>query len=239
MIDSGILSPSRSVAVDEALLEGHGNGSTPDTVHFYTRSQPTVSIGQFQRAAEAVDLEECARRGVAVMRRRSGGGSIFTDGGQLIFAIVTSESVLGTAPADAFKAVCGAVAESLRGMGVEAEYRPVNDIEVGGRKVSGSAQLRRHGSVLHHGTVIVDTDLETMDAVLKGAHTRPSERVTRLSDLLRPPPDAGQVKSALAEGFGRLFKVEFEISQLTESESAMVDGYVASRYGNDSWNLKL
>jgi lipoate-protein ligase A len=227
------------VAIDEALLEGHGHGSTPDTVHFYARSQPTVSIGQFQRVAEAVDLEECARRGVAVVRRRSGGGSIFTDSGQVIFAIITSESVLGSAPADAFKAVCGAVAESLRGLGVKAEYRPINDIEVDGRKVSGSAQLRRHGSLLHHGTVLVDTDLETMDAVLKGAPMRPSERVTRLSDLLRPPPDASQVKIALADGFGRLFEVEFERSQLTESESSMVDEYVASCYGNDSWNLKL
>jgi lipoate-protein ligase A len=239
LIDSGILTPSRSVAVDEALLEGHGHGSTPDTVHFYTRSQPTVSIGQFQKVGEAVDLGECARRGVAVVRRRSGGGSIFTDSGQLIFAIVTTESVLGSAPAYAFKAVCGAVAESLRGLGVEAEYRPINDVEAGGRKVSGSAQLRRHGSVLHHGTVIVETDLETMDAVLKCSPVRPSERVTRLCDLLVPPPDVGQVKIALTDGFRRLFAVEFEESELTESESAMVDEYVASCYGNDSWNLKL
>ncbi len=238
-MDSGPLSPARSVAVDEAILEGHGEGSSPDTVHFYTRSEPVVSIGRFQRVAEAVDLEECARRGVAVVRRRSGGGTIFTDGAQLIFAIVASESVLGSAPADSFRSICEVVAKSLRGLGAEAEYRPMNDVEVGGRKVSGSAQLRRHGSVLHHGTVIVDTDMETMDAVLTGTHTRPSARVVRLSDLLHPTPSMDDVKYSLVTGFEALFNARFERSQLTKSEEAMVTDYVATCYGNDSWNLKM
>jgi len=238
LIDSGPLSPPHSAAIDESILESHGLGDVPDTLHFYTRSQPTVSLGQFQKAAEAVDLEECVRRGVAIVRRRSGGGSIYTDGGQLIFAIITSESILGSTPAGAFKAVCGAVAESLRGLGAHAAYRPMNDVEVRGRKVSGSAQLRRHGSLLHHGTVIVDTDLETMDAVLKGTATRPSARVTRLSDLLHPAPGMDQVKGALTCGFGRLFEVEFERSQLTEPESKTVENYVASCYGNESWNMR-
>ena len=237
LVDSGALPPPQSAAVDEAVLEARSRSLVPDTLHFYTRSQPTVSLGRFQKIAEAVDVAACRARGVAVVRRRSGGGTIYTDSGQILFALISSRSVLGEDATGSFARVCAAVADSLTSLGVDARYRPVNDVEVRGKKISGSAQLRRRGSVLHHGSVLVNTDLETMDAVLINTSIAPSDRVTTLSLILGRTPDVEDVKRLMAESFREALGIEFEIGGLTEYELGLVENYVASHYGKEEWNL--
>ncbi|UCE45180.1 MAG: lipoate--protein ligase family protein [Methanobacteriota archaeon] len=239
IVDSGPLPTARSAAVDEAVLESHGLGLVPDTLHFYSRAQPTVSLGRFQKVTETVDMRACKARGVAIVRRRSGGGSIYTDSGQLMFAVITSQTTLGNLPHNSFETVCGALASALSRMGVDARYRPVNDIEIGGRKVSGSAQLRRRGSVLHHGTILVDTDLETMDLVLRNQTLIPSERVTTLSRVLGAAPDIEIVKRHATESIEEALGARFERNDLTDGELRLIDEYVESFYGRDDWNLKL
>jgi lipoate-protein ligase A len=240
LVDSGKLRPPESVAADEAVLEAHSKGAVPDTLHFYVRSSPTVSVGYFQKVAETLDLDACARLGVSVVRRRSGGSSIYTDGGQLIYGLVVRAEELPPTPEASFALVCGAIAKALSGLGVEARHRPVNDVEVGGRKVSGSAQLRRRGSVLQHGTVIVDTDLRAMDSVLRHvSEQRPSERVTTLAALLGRSPGMDEVKVSLRESFSSLFEVGFEEAGLTAGEEETVKRLVNERYSRDEWNLRL
>ena len=238
-IDSGPLTTPISAAVDEAMLESHGLGLVPDTLHFYSRTQPTVSLGRFQKVTETVDMQACKARGVAIVRRRSGGGSIYTDSGQLLFALITSQNTLGNIPHTSFGTVCDALAGALSRIGVDARYRPVNDIEIGGRKVSGSAQLRRRGSVLHHGTILVDTDLDTMDLVLRNQPLVPSERVTTLSRVLGGAPDIEVVKRLVTESIEEALDVQFERGDLTDEELRLIGGYVESFYGRDDWNLKL
>lgn len=239
LIDSGQVQPPESAAIDDAILTCHAEGVVPNTLHFYARSRPTVSIGYFQKAAEALDLEECQRRDVAIVRRRSGGSAIYTDSGQLVFAVVAPRDEVSGEGANPFARVCGAVADALRSFGLDAEHRPMNDVEVGGRKVSGSAQLRRHGSVLHHGTVIVNSDIEAMDAVLKGAKPRPSERVTTLTNLLPEPPRLDDLKSAIASAVGAAFGVEFDDGTLVEREQELIAAAVRECYSRREWNLRI
>jgi lipoate-protein ligase A len=240
LVDSGFVPPAASAALDEAVLEAHSRGSVPDTLHFYARSSPTVSVGYFQRAGESLDLEACRRLGVHVVRRGSGGSTIYTDRGQLIYGLVVRSDELPPTPEASFALVCGAIARAISSFGVEARHRPVNDIEVGGRKVSGSAQLRRRGSVLQHGTVIIDTDLRTMDAVLRGrGGPRPSERVTTLASLLGTAPDVAEVKRRVAREVGGALGSEVVEGVLTGAETEDVERLVAERYSRDEWNLRL
>ncbi|UCE92404.1 MAG: lipoate--protein ligase family protein [Methanobacteriota archaeon] len=239
LIDSGQVGPPESAAMDDAILTCHADGAVPNTLHFYVRSTPTVSIGYFQRAEEALDLQECARRGVAIVRRRSGGSTIYTDQGQLVFAVIAPVEEVARGGANAFSRVCGAVADALRSFGIDARHRPVNDVEVGGRKVSGSAQLRRHESVLHHGTVIVDSDIDAMDAVLRGAGPRPSARVTTLASLLPQPPSMGDLKSAMAESIGSVFHAELRTGSLVDRERELVGSSVRECYSRREWNLRI
>ncbi len=240
LVDSGVVGPPVSAALDEAILEAHSNGAVRDTLHFYTRSSPTVSVGYFQRVGETLDLDACGRLGVSIVRRGSGGSSIYTDEGQLIYGLVVRSEELPPTPEASFAVVCGAIATALSSFGIDARHRPVNDIEVGGRKVSGSAQLRRRGSVLQHGTVIVDTDLTAMDSVLRHADgPKPSERVTTLAALLGHAPDMDEVKARVRGAISDAFGVRMDKDVLTGEEEGHVGRLVEERYSRDEWNLRL
>lgn len=245
LVDSGLVPPPESVALDEAMLEAHIQGLVPDSLHFYRRSTPTISVGYFQRIEESVDLEECRRRGIAIVRRKSGGSSIYTDQGQLIYGLVLHEQEVSKDRADTFKVICSALAAALSSLGADARYRPMNDIEVSGKKVSGNAQLRRKGSVLVHGTVIVGTDLAAMDSVLKikssdslGA-AKPSDRVVSLSTLLGEKVSVESVKEMIVKHLENAFGVVIGPGQLTEWERVRAAQLVEERYSRDEWNLKF
>jgi lipoate-protein ligase A len=242
LVDSGLVHPPESVALDEAMLEAHSQGRVPATLHFYVRAVPTVSVGYFQKLDESIDVEECRRRGVAIVRRKSGGSTIYTDRGQLIYGLVMDTSCLGR-DESVFSAVCGSLARAVSSFGVEAHYRPPNDVEVGGMKVSGSAQLIRSGSVLQHGTVLVDTDLEAMDAVLKPvlqgeSLVRPSERVTTLAKVIGRIPDMDAVKGEIAREIELRCDAKFEVASLTDFEARIVQELVVQRYSREDWNSK-
>ncbi len=245
LVDSGLVPPPVSAALDEAILEAHIAGMVPNTLHFYRRDRPTISLGYFQKVAESVDVPECGRRKVALVRRKSGGSSIYTDRGQLIYGLVVRETDLPAERGESFRMICTAIAKALSTFGVDAVYRPMNDVEVGGMKISGSAQLRRKRSVLQHGTVVVDTDLKQMDRVLRtlktapGIGVRPSNRVTTLASLTGTAPDMELVKKALVSSFEDSFKVRFVPGPLSEVEDAFVRKLVRERYSKKEWNMKF
>ncbi len=246
LVDSGLVRPPESAAIDEAILEAHSEGLVTSTLHFYRRSQPTISLGYFQKVQEAVNLEEADRRGVALVRRKSGGSSIYTDPCQLIYGLVVRETDLPGEHAEAFRVVCSALARAISSFGVVARYRPMNDVEVNGRKVSGNAQLRRKGSVLVHGTVILQTDVTTMDAVLRpraveeGDALKPSDRVASLEGLMTGlPPSMLEMKTAIAQEISREFDVELLGSSLSDREKMLVSEFVHDRYGNNEWTFRF
>jgi len=245
LVDSGLVPPAESAALDEAILEAHIAGEVPNTLHFYIRSEPTISVGYFQKVAESVDLAECERRGVAIVRRKSGGSSVYTDRGQLIYALVVHESDLPAERGDSFRLTCQAIADALRSFGVDAVYGPMNDVEVDGRKISGNAQFRGKGSVLQHGTVVVDTDVPNMDAVLKVSGSRrrdlsrPSDRMTTLASLVGTAPEMEIVKGAMVSAFEEAFDARFSVSSLTELERALVKKLVDERYSKKEWNFRF
>lgn len=245
LVDSGLVSPAESAALDEAILEAHAEGRAPNTLHFYIRAVPTVSVGYFQKIAESVDTAECERRGVSIVRRKSGGSSIYTDRGQLIYGLVVHQSDLPVDRADSFRVICQAIADAVKSFGVDAVYRPMNDVEVDGRKISGNAQLRRKDSVLQHGTVVVDCDMAAMDAVLKVTSvrrkgiSRPSDRMTTLTRLIGAVPDMDAVKGSILRTFGEAFDANFSLSPLTDIESRMVKTLVSERYSRREWNFKF
>ena len=245
LVDSGLVEPAESVALDEAILDCHVAGIVPNTLHLYRRRVPTISVGYFQSIGASLRVDECGKRGVAIVRRKSGGSSIYTDRGQLIYGLVVRSADVPAGPDEAFRMICTALANALSHFGVPARYRPLNDVEVEGRKISGSAQLRRKGSVLVHGTVLVDTDVETMDAVLIVDRTkspdipRPSRRIVTLSSLLATVPDMESVKARVAGEFEKTFGVQFEAGELTSAEKVAAKKLVDERYSQKDWNFRF
>ncbi len=240
-----MVGPAESAALDEAILEAHASGEAPNTLHFYRRAAPTVSIGYFQKVDETVELGECERLGVAVIRRRSGGSSIYTDAGQLIFGLVVRASDLPKGREESFRFICSAIARAVGSLGVGAYYRPANDVEIGGRKVSGNAQFISRGSVLHHGTILVDTNTSNMDAVLKVERAKhpslvkPSDRVTTLASILGTRPDIEVIKESIGREISTALACKLDRSSLSPKEKDLVRKLVQERYGRKDWNLRL
>ena len=244
LVDSGIVSPEYSAASDEAIVNARLAGSVPNTVHFYTRDSPTISIGCNRSVEKSVFIDEAARRNVKIIRRFSGGSAVFTDKGQLIFALVLDASMLPHDIVESYEKVCGAVIQGLSILGIKAEYKPVNDILVGGKKISGSAQLRRGGVVLHHGTMVVDIDLESMAAVLKPIRGKKDEQyvtkqVTSLREVTGKALDMQVLKRALVKGISDAFGVTLYPRSLTQHEVDDISRLIEEKYGSRDWNWKL
>lgn len=232
LVDTDLVSPERSAAIDEAILLARDKGSVPDTLHLYRRDSPTVSLGYFERTGSCLDLEAMERLKVRAVRRASGGSAIYTDPGQLIYSVIMDRRSVPEDPQATFRILCQGLVLGLEELGVRAEYKPVNDILVNGRKISGSAQMRRGGVVLQHGTLLVTVDYDRMFAVLRSSK-RVRDSMVSLSELIVPAPSMDEVKKAVVRGFSRALGCSIEKGALTLSEVKDVDELVSTKYGRE------
>ncbi|MCS7103602.1 MAG: lipoate--protein ligase family protein, partial [Candidatus Korarchaeum sp.] len=187
LLESG--DAATNMAIDEALMRF----GIP-TVRFYRFKPSSVTIGYFQRVNSAVNLEEARKLGVKVVRRATGGGSVYHDEeGELTYSVVASESLFPKGFAESMRHICEGVVRTIRSFGLKAEFSGVNDVVVAGRKLSGSAQAREQGILLQHGTIMYATDLEKLASLLLAPKEKLSdkgvssilERVTTISRELR------------------------------------------------------
>ncbi|MEM2626366.1 MAG: biotin/lipoate A/B protein ligase family protein, partial [Candidatus Jordarchaeales archaeon] len=176
------------------------------------------------------------------------GGAIYSDENGIIYSIVVSEGnpKIPRNIAESYSVLCRGLIDAMKILGLDAVFQPINDILVGGKKVSGSSQTRRRGVVLHHGTLLVRADIETMKRVLKIPEEKMSdkaaksleERVTSLEKLLGREVSMDEVKEAVRKGFEKALEVKFEDGELTEYEKKLVRKLVEEKYSRDEWNLK-
>lgn len=148
------------------------------------RNSDCVVLGRFLKAVEEVHLEEAQRLRVPVLKRISGGGAVFHDAGNLNYSIYMKEASLPVYNVEeSLRLLSFPVTRLLEALGLPWEWAAPNSIFVAGRKISGSAQARSRGRVLHHGTLLVDTDLEKMGRLLKAGGRSKTAPVVNLADV--------------------------------------------------------
>ena len=137
----------------------------PDAPEFYSfwQTPPTLMLGYNQSAAQEVDLAAVLRRGVAIRRRRSGGGTIYTDGGtlQMTHLIPDSPDLSRQLAVET-----GRLAAALCKLGIPAEFNDRNDILVDGRKVSGAAGYGCGNRYLYHASLLWEVDPDAVGELL-------------------------------------------------------------------------
>lgn len=195
--DLGSVDPEYSVRYDDAILRAHSRGEVPDAAYVYSRTLPTVSMGRSSVAEDCVDLDYARANGIAVVRRASGGSAVFSDTKQLTYSAVFEDD--GSSREEVFGRVCACVVEALDAMGIEGVHKPVNDVLVDGRKISGGAQKRFRGSILQHGTLLVADSRDVMERVLIPLKKR--SPTVSLEEILGRMPERDEVVSALRRGF--------------------------------------
>jgi len=235
-----------SMALDEAILRLNATGRSPSTLRFWTWSPSAVSIGFFQSISKEVDLAAAERHGVQVVRRITGGGAVFHDSdGELTYSFVCREGDVPDDIIESYRVICGGLVLGFRRMGISAEFRPVNDVQVNGRKISGSAQTRRDGSILQHGTILVSPDVRLMFEVLKVGGTKISdksiasvyERVTTVERETGKKPGMDEVMEQMVEGFGEALGARIFHGEPTEEELALAAD-LRKKYSSREWNWR-
>lgn len=237
LIRTGLEEPARATAIDEAVLDAVVSGEGPATLHLYRRSRPTVSLGRFLAVDEACDRAYCEEHDVAIVRRISAGGAIYTDPSVVLFGL--ADPALGTSPEQILEAAGTAIAEVVaERTGAEARFVPDNDVHVGDRKVCGLAVAIRRNVGLLHGAFVVDLDLAGTAGALGQDPDAIGERVAGLNELVEQAISVDDVEEMLVEALSGLLDEDPVPRPLTETEEAHVRELVDERYGDDGWNLR-
>lgn len=218
LLDSGLRRAAENIAFNKALLESHQSGRSPNTLRFL-RFTPSALVGFHQDVGQELRVDYCREHDIEIQRRITGGGAIYFDPSQIGWELYLDKQVLGTADMDAIaRRICEAAARGISALGVDARFRPRNDIEVDGRKISGTGGASDGDSILYQGTLLIDFDIERMLRVLRipaeklsdKAIATARERVVNLKELLGTAPSIDSVKTSIAQAFAEEFRVEFE-----------------------------
>ena len=146
-------------------------GYVSDEAFFTWRVSPTVIIGRNQDLEAEVNLEYCRRNGVAIVRRKSGGGCVYADKDNIMLSYVSPRGQVQ----EVFEKYLDALTDCLRSLGLNAEKSGRNDILVDGRKVSGNAFHQLPDRSIVHGTLLYNTDFDALEEAIRP----PVEKLTR------------------------------------------------------------
>jgi len=249
LLDTGVRDAFYNMALDEALVTARARGLVANTVRFFRWGPSAVSIGYFQSMEEEVDTAACDERGVDYVRRVTGGGAVYHDTeGELTYSLMIGEDhrlvsrdIQGT-----YRTLCSALVHGLGLLGIPAEFKPINDIVVGGRKISGNAQTRRMGVVHQHGTVLREVDPALMFRLLRVPSEKVrdkliqavEERVTSINRYSAREVSLEELKAALKQGFDEAFHVRLIPGEPTEFEKSLAARLKAEKYATGEWNLR-
>jgi len=240
LVGDGDLPGAHNMARDVAILEAVSAGEVPPTLRLYGWRPPCLTLGRHQ-GVEAADLEFCAREGIEVVRRPTGGRALLHHL-ELTYAVVAP---LGTGPLprplqDAYRTICGALVQAMRSLGVEAELTggEVNlelpgprttipcfeapaggEVVVRGRKLVGSALRAHKRAILQHGAILLDWD-GRLQAGSMGLDDDSGLRphITTLRDELGRLPGRSEVSEAVVAAMGEILEVVFEPGSLSAEE---------------------
>ncbi|MGC8983051.1 MAG: lipoate--protein ligase family protein [Desulfurococcaceae archaeon] len=233
------------MAIDEAMLLLRSRGLIGNTLRLYRFKPSAVTIGYFQKIRDAVNLDYVEKAGIPYTRRITGGGSVYHDeNGEVTYSVVLPIEGALSDVQESYRIICSGLVHALRKMGVQAEFAPINDVLVMGRKISGSAQTRRAGFLLQHGTLMYATDLDTLEKALvaptiklqsKGVKSV-RERVVTLAMVLGRVELDELVKN-LVDGFSAALNATVYYDELSEKELKAAEELV-EKYKSREWIFK-
>jgi len=229
-----------NMGIDEALLYL----SPQPTLRLYFWNPPAVSIGYFQSMREEVDVEKARKMGVDLVRRITGGGAVYHKY-EITYSFVAPKEMFPGSILSSYRKICYPLVLTLRKLGLNAEIGGVNDVVVNGRKISGSAQTRKKGRILQHGTLLIDVDVDEMFQLLLVPSEKLKDKIVRdvkkrVTSLKHQgvEVDREELAKIMAESFSEFFEMEIEESRLTNEEMELAEKLRVDKYERDEWNFR-
>lgn len=244
VIETGLRGGRANIAFGQALIDAHKSGRVPDTIRFL-RFQPCALIGVHQILSHEVNVDYCRSHGVEIVRRITGGGGIYLDEGQIGWELVFDRTALGASTlGEVTRRICEAAALGLNKLGVPARYRPRNDLEVDGRKISGTGGFFDGNLLFYQGTLLIDFEPEKMLACLKvpaeklakRALDSPTQRVITMRELLgERVPDLDTIYDGLLAGFAEGLGIRPRWGKITTHEEELTDRIFREEIGTEAY----
>jgi lipoate-protein ligase A len=242
-----------NMAIDEAIVNARIKNLVPNTLRLYQWKPSAVSVGRFQDVANEVHVDNCRQMGVDIVRRNSGGGTVYHDSqGEITYSIIAKEEDFGTTDVvQAYNTICNGLIEAARILGVKADFNkgdPKNcpNIAIDGKKISGSAQFHKGGVLLQHGTFLLEVDLEKMFTFLHVPWAKTVKDVvciaqgkhTSVKDALDRMVSTKEAYEALVTGFQNALRTKLDEGTLISYEREAAQKLREHKFSTDDWNMK-
>jgi lipoate---protein ligase len=232
LLDTSYPSPAENLACDEALLEELEAGAGEPTLRFWESSAHFVVLGYSNAIATEVNRPECDRRGIPILRRSSGGGTVLQGPGCLNYNLTLPITEETPSITDTNCFVMSRNRDALReALGRDVEIKGHTDLAIGGVKFSGNAQRRKSKALMFHGCFLLNLDLEAMSAALSHPSKEPDYRGGRAHRhfVTNLGVNDEVVKAALREAW----------SAADTRSAPSIEQLVSDRYANRAWNEKF
>lgn len=244
LLDTGIISGAANMALDSIILEEVESGASPPTLRFLRFGPPVALVGYNQDVGSEIRADYCRQNHIDINRRITGGGAILFEPSMLGFGLYwpTNAPSLGRDFGAITRRLAGIAARAITDLGAPAAFRPRNDIEINGRKVSGTGMVFYGKAWMFQGTLLMENCMETMLRALRVPVEKLKrreiqsllQRLTFLADEVGGMPDMAGVKAAFARAYETGLGYKLANGGLTEREQQRLDDELPY-YDSDQW----
>ncbi len=225
-----------NLATEEYLLKH----KRENCFYLYINS-PSIIVGKHQNTLSEINYEFVKAHNIKIVRRMTGGGSVFHDLGNLNYCFIMDQ---GSERTDNFETYTRPVLQVLRELGLDAHLEGRNDLVVNGKKFSGNAKLTWKNKVLQHGTILFSSSLMDISEALNPKEIKfqdkavksVSSRVTNISELLPQPMELTEFVQRIRTHVHSLYP-EAQDYEFTKEEEAFIQNLVETKYSTWEWNF--
>jgi lipoate-protein ligase A len=268
LLNTGYNDPAFNMALDEAGIILLSQGKISPTIRFYGWKPPGLSIGYLQ-SVSGINEDACKTFGVEIVRRITGGRAVLHDD-ELTYSLLVPEaySQFSQSVLDTYKYISNGILYSLKHLGITAcmndlartgrnALNPHNsdmcfdtssryEVVVNGKKLVGSAQCRKYGVLLQHGSVINSFDTEKFFSLFRFTRLEQRERMkeiflqkaTSIQDILGYRHSFDTLAGAFTKGFQEGLKIDLEPDEPTKEELHMAQMLIEEKYADKAWNFR-
>lgn len=260
-IDSGYADAYTNMAIDEAIMKRCQEGNENPVLRLYGWNPPAVSMGYFQKYEEAVNASACKSLGIDVVRRLTGGRAVLHEH-EVTYSVIVREDYPGMPQSvvESYRFICRGIVEGLKLLGIEAametgrrkEIQPgsaacfdsasMYEITYRGKKLVGSAQVRKNGVILQHGSILIDFDAgRNADVMIEDAEAKAklervlANKVTSIKQILGYVPERVSILKAIYEGFEKGLSVNGINEDIMTTKSSAYYNAIYDKYKSDEW----
>jgi lipoate-protein ligase A len=268
-INSGKADAFYNMALDELLMDKVRNREIDAALRFYEWEIPTLSLGYFQKVHKEIDLEKVENYGYQMVRRQTGGRGVLHDK-ELTYSVILPENYQGMPESvtESYKILSHGLLYGFRNLGLNADFSIPKtkeekkeltqirssvcfdtpswyELVVEGRKIAGSAQTRKKGVILQHGSILLNVDVDHLFDMFKYGNVRLKEKMkaafkekaVAINDISEQQFKVDDLYQPFKDGFIKGLDIQVEDYSLSDEDKARLDTLIA-KYQSDDWNYR-